>query len=87
MDLYMAERWQCWCVNTISRWVFIGAFSELSHDARSLRASIRRARHARIVTQAVFIPLELQSARLIASRNGSRGRSRFRAYIRYLGSE
>ena len=39
--------------------MFIGAFLELSHDARSLRASIWHARHARIVTQAVFIPLEL----------------------------
>jgi hypothetical protein len=30
--------------------VFIGAFSELDYDARSLRASIGRACHARIVT-------------------------------------
>ena len=41
--------------------MFIGAFSELDYDARSLRASIGRACHARIVTRAVFIPLELRA--------------------------
>ena len=39
--------------------MFIGAFSELSYDARSLRASIGRAGHARVVARAVLVPLEL----------------------------